>query len=195
MNIPIFPLSIYLLPQGITRLRIFEQRYLNMVKNANDTKGFVISYYQNLPNQPIENQIAPWGSWVEIVNFMQGDDGILIIDVKCKSLVTIKSTSFNDEQLMLGEVTVQPHWADKQDQYATTTLSQQLALQLQQVFSDNKPLADLYQQVFVDDDHWVCARWLELLPLPFADKSLFSQQDSFNQALDCISNILIEEKV
>ena len=82
MNIPIFPLSIYLLPQGITRLRIFEQRYLNMVKNVHKTNGFVISYYQDSPNLDIESKISAWGSWVEIVNFMQGDDGILVIDVK-----------------------------------------------------------------------------------------------------------------
>lgn len=191
MNIPIFPLSIYLLPQGITRLRIFEQRYLNMVKNVHKTNGFVISYYQDSPNLDIESKISPWGSWVEIVNFMQGDDGILVIDVKCKALVDIQNTSINNEQLMLGEVAVKAHWADSLGKQTQADLSEQL----NKVFSDNKQLADLYQQIFVDDLHWVCARWLELLPLPFVDKSIFCTQDSFNKALEFLSEILIKEKI
>lgn len=193
MNIPIFPLSIYLLPQGITRLRIFEQRYLNMVKNVHKTNGFVISYYQDSPNLDIESKIAAWGSWVEIVNFMQGDDGILVIDVKCKALVDIQNTSINNEQLMVGEVEVRAHWADSLGQQAHA--QSELSGQLRQVFNDNQPLAELYQLIFIDDPHWVCARWLELLPLPFADKSIFSTQDSFNKALNFLSEILIKEKI
>ncbi len=31
VNLPIFPLPVFLLPKGVTRLRIFEERYLKMV--------------------------------------------------------------------------------------------------------------------------------------------------------------------
>ena len=34
IELPLFPLSIFLLPGGITRLRIFEPRYLKMVAIA-----------------------------------------------------------------------------------------------------------------------------------------------------------------
>ena len=190
MKIPIFPLSVYLLPQGITRLRIFEQRYLNMVKNCHNTNGFVISYDQYSSNTNISNSIASWGSWVEIINFMQGDDGILIIDVKCKSLVDIHSTSINSENLMFGEVKLRKHWADTVANQKQAELTQQLI----QVFNEYKQLADLYPQVFQGDAHWVCARWLELLPLTFADKSIFSSKDSFTKTVEFLTQIIIEEK-
>ena len=200
MNIPIFPLPIFLLPQGVTRLRIFEQRYLNMVKNAQNTNGFVISFYRNTMSDNIADKIAPWRSLVEIVNFTQGADGILIIDVKCKSLVTIESTSVDDNNLLHGNVSVKPHWGDLLPIDALQTLDfdvinvDELSQQLNSVFTNNENLNSLYQQQYYENPRWVCARWLEILPLEFLDKSLFSEPDSFLQAADFLNSIIVQKK-
>ena len=43
MKRAIFPLPVFILPEGATKLRIFEQRYLDMVKEAaKDNTGFVV---------------------------------------------------------------------------------------------------------------------------------------------------------
>ena len=69
LNLPIFPLPVFLLPNGITRLRIFEPKYLKMIKIATKGQGFVIT-----PNYKETNSSdVIWGSQVEVINFDQGE--------------------------------------------------------------------------------------------------------------------------
>lgn len=187
MNIPIFPLSIYLLPGGVTRLRIFEQRYLSMIKNANETHGFVISHYQ----KESPNHISEWGSWVDIINFELGDDNVLIIDVKCKGLVNIKQSESSYNQLLWGEVEYMPHWAEDTPELIDNDLS----VALKDVFDSNPDLAEVYQGEFNDDLAWVCARWMELLPLAFKSKDAFAQEYNLKQVVEFLTSILKENAV
>ena len=187
MNIPIFPLAIYLLPGGITRLRIFEQRYISMVKNMNTTQGFVISYYQ----KDKQHHISEWGSWVDLVNFELGDDNILVIDVKCKGLVKIEKSEHLEDKLLWGDVVPITHWADKK----ITISDLEVSGALKQVFEDNLHLSEVYQNKFDDDLSWVCARWVELLPIDFTLKTAFIQEYSFEQALGFLKNLLHENTV
>ncbi|TYK66211.1 LON peptidase substrate-binding domain-containing protein [Colwellia echini] len=106
-TLPIFPLPIFLLPEGITRLRIFEQRYLKMIKIASKGQGFVIW----LNSQESSSPLIKWGSWVEIINFDLGDDGVLEVDVKCKSLVDIISLNKDEDNLHFGVVNEKLHWS------------------------------------------------------------------------------------
>ena len=65
LTLPIFPLPVFILPGGIIRLRIFEPRYLKMIKIATQGEGFVIW----LNPQTSEKPMIKWGSWVEVVKF------------------------------------------------------------------------------------------------------------------------------
>lgn len=186
MTMPIFPLSVFLLPGGVTRLRIFEQKYLSMVKEAEKTQGFVISYYQK--STPFH--ISAWGSWVEIVNFDLGEDNILVIDVKCKCLVKIGQAEYSDNKLLWANVEPMCHWAD------SPVLKKDLRLtsSLKNFFSLHEHLAEVYQGEFKDDLSWVCARWLELIPLSLPSKYLFTQSKSFDDALDFLTSVITENK-
>ena len=57
---------------------LLPHRYLKMIKIAAKGEGFIIC----LNHQDLESSLIKWGSWVEIVNFYQGEDGVLEIDVK-----------------------------------------------------------------------------------------------------------------
>ena len=126
INLPIFPLPIFILPQGITRLRIFEARYLKMVSLAMKNQGFVI-----LSNDKDDKSNASHvGSWVEIINFEQSDDGILLIDVHCKCLVDIQSISQDSMKLHHGDVAPIAHWSEVNLDETTSDLSTSLSLSL-----------------------------------------------------------------
>lgn len=196
MKLPIFPLPIFLLPGGITRLRIFEQRYLNMVRNAEKTKGFAIRYYSSS-----KSFLAPnWASWVEIIDFDMKSDGVLMIDVKCHSLVTILETERNHENLLLATISEKNHWLSdinldglKADIISDMTMATKITLlteQLSWFFNRNPEFDKLYQDKNYQDPYWVCCRWLELLPVNFADKALFVEPSSFPAAIQFIDNIL-----
>ena len=59
MQLGVFPLPIILFPNGITRLRIFEPRYVRLVKQAAAGDGFALSVY--MPNTEFNSsKIAAW---------------------------------------------------------------------------------------------------------------------------------------
>ncbi|WP_281558276.1 LON peptidase substrate-binding domain-containing protein [Thalassomonas sp. RHCl1] len=183
MKIPIFPLPVYLLPGGITQLRIFEQRYLNMVKNANETHGFVIAYV--LDNA----RMSKWGSWVDIIDFDSDEEGLLNITVKCQRLVSISATTKQADKLLFGTVTPMEHWQESADRRDCHFLQQQLKW----LFNEYDALQQLYPTCYFERADWVCARWLELLPVKFEDKSFFARRDSFHMAVAFLNALLGSE--
>ena len=187
INLPIFPLPIFILPQGITRLRIFEARYLKMVSLAMKNQGFVI-----LSNDKDDKSNASHvGSWVEIINFEQSDDGILLIDVHCKCLVDIQSISQDSMKLHHGDVAPIAHWSEVNLDETTSDLSTSLS----KLFSENNELNDLYQKQCFTSGDWVVARWIELIPLKLSEKKIFVAQDSYNQAKQLLQRIILADEL
>lgn len=180
-NLPLFPLDIFLLAGGITRLRIFEERYLKMVSLSASLGGFVISCH----NQREEKQTC-WGSWVEIINFDQGDDGVLEIDVKCKSLVEFSMQQQEKENLQFADVKEIKHWSQKQSNTVLLLLSHSL----NSLFENNVLLDNLYADKFTNNPYWVVSRWLELLPIPINAKSVFVFESSYVEAKKLINSII-----
>ena len=181
-NLPIFPLPIFILPQGVTRLRIFEARYLKMVSVAMRNQGFVIFSIDN------SNEIKAMkvGSWVEVINFDQGDDGILLIDVRCKCLVDIQTITQDKVNLHHGDITPKEHWSD----IGLDETTGELSASLSKLFSENIALDQLYQKQYFSQGDWVVARWMELIPLKLTEKKLFTNQNSFSQAKQLLQRII-----
>jgi len=180
MNIPIFPLSVFMLPEGVTRLRIFEQRYLKMVKLAVKTNGFAI-----MLNSQKEKQ-SPIASWVEITNFDLGNDGILIIDVRCKTLVILSELTIDKDDLIWSDISPVSHWPKVEH----CEITQNFSLLLKSYFEQSEELNSLYSGEFNDQAGWVMARWLELLPINTQDKERFFSEFSFQQAQHFLSDVL-----
>ena len=181
-NLPIFPLSVFLLPEGMTKLRIIEQRYLKMVSIASKGQGFVICAKGD--NKSISD--SPWGSWVEIINFDKAEDGLLEIDVKCKSLVMIKSRETNNDNLHFGDVTEIAHWSQTKVDRSISELS----LCLEDVFDNNEFLDQLYPEKILNNPSWVISRWLELLPVTLDIKASFVVEHNFEEAKDFVQSVI-----
>lgn len=186
ITLPIFPLPVFLLPDGITRLRIFEPRYLKMVTIAMKGHGFVIW----LTHQKQEKQTPEWGSWVEVINFDQGKDGVLEIDVKCKALVNINSIEKNADNLHLGKVCEIFHWSQCIDEKPTTDLQKSL----KEVLLNDAMLSELYAHNQSQSTNWVVARWLEILPVNLAIKSDFVDTHNYDQAKHFVQSIISQDK-
>ena len=182
-NLSMFPLDIFLLPGGITRLRIFEARYLKMVGIASTLGGFIIS-----SNKQAEANSSRWGSWVEIINFDQGDDGVLEIDVKCKSLVELTLTEADIDNLQYADINQMHHWSEKKSNTQLMLLSDSLI----SLFESNHLLNNLYHHKLTDNPYWVVSRWLELLPIPFEVKKDFIYNSSYIEAKKLVNSILIK---
>jgi len=182
INLPVFPLSIFLLPEGMTKLRIFEPRYLKMVSIALKGRGFIIwaNSSHNLLSHPV------WGSWVEIINFDQGADGVLEIDVKCKSLVEIDTVQTDSDNLHFGDIRQIKHWSQKKIDISIADISKSL----EDVFANNTNLNDLYPQKSINKPEWVIARWLELLPVDLDTKASFVVDSNFQKAKNFVTSVI-----
>lgn len=185
LTLPIFPLPVFLLPNGVTRLRIFEPRYLKLVKIATTKQGFVILL--NSESLPLPKII--WGSWVEIINFDQDEGGVLEIDVKCKSLVRLLSIFQTDEELQFSSISEIKHWSQKIERTQFNALS----ASLETVFENNKKLSGLYHHKPTNNTHWVVARWLELLPIKLEIKNTFIYDHNFQEAENFVQSIIIKD--
>lgn len=183
MNLAIFPLPVVLFPGGITRLRIFEQRYLRMVKEAAGEQGFILTVaYPNLPNN-----INDKGSWVKIIDFETLDDGTLGIKIQAQNVVAINTTVVEHDSLLRGETQAVEHWP----QQPHTPKTQALADKLKQVFDSTPELNKLYPQPDYHNANWVCLRWLEILPIDATNKFRFFGPEGFKQAANLLRSIVL----
>ncbi len=172
----IFPLPVFILPQGYTRLRIFEMRYLEMVKESlkNDS-CFVLCLY----DQDAQLNVPEYGCLVEIIDFDKDENDHLLIDVVAKSLVKISNVSQNKINLRHGEVeTVEsPQWLYQSQ--PMTAQNDYLKTSLELVFNQDDEIAALYKHTEFDNLAWVTARWLELLPISYEKKQQLAFSSSF----------------
>jgi Lon protease-like protein len=189
IQLPIFPLDVFLLPEGITRLKIFEPRYLRMISIASKEQGFVIWLNNEMK---LDNHIN-WGSWVKIINFNQDENGILEVDVQCKALVELKTIHTDKDNLHHGSVELLDHWSMNKTESLNDNLPvEELSNSLIAFFNSTSVLSELYQDIPEKNASWVIARWLELLPLELIAKNNFIDKYGFSEAKAFIKSIILK---
>ena len=182
MQLPVFPLPVFLLPGGVTRLRIFEPRYKKLVSIATREQGFALTVYK----PDAEFEVSEWAAWVDIIDFYD-EDGMLHIDVKARSLVSLKQVRFDDDNLRFAHcepINHRPKASSSESHIA-------LADKLEEIFSLNLDIESLYSNPQFQDPNWVCARYLELLPLSMEQKEMFLEPYSFDKAQNFLHTIML----
>lgn len=183
MELAIFPLPVYLLPGGVTQLRIFEPRYVRMVSESfKHGNGFVICVY--LDDE--EYNVPDWGARVEIIDFEQGKDGILHIKVRSEELVDIGAVCVETDGLRKAKCSSRAHWPD----LPMTEDAEGLSALLKEVLTNVDVLNKNYVETDYDNLSWVCRRWLELIPIPMEDKLKFASFNSIGDAKTFLLSIL-----
>lgn len=186
---PVFPLPIFMLCGGVQRLRIFEQKYIDMVANCHQTQGFVIA----LPADIKSSEVSQWGAHVQIVDFDKSDDNILMIDVQANSLVKLSDIKRESNGLLTAQISPLTHWsseyADQGTDIAYLADSEYLSSMLKNLFSENNELNRLYKSFYFESPQWVCARLLEIAPIPLSEKVKFIEEADFAALLKFLRSI------
>ncbi|WP_319554940.1 LON peptidase substrate-binding domain-containing protein [uncultured Vibrio sp.] len=168
-EVMLFPLTSVVLPEGKMNLRIFEPRYIRMVKECcSKNMGFGVCLVGNGGDPKEVGNVSSIGSLVRIVDFETLSDGLLGITVVGEKRFKVQRLRADDDGLRHAEVEWMANWADNGELYSFEGLSQQLAC----IYEEFPQLGSLYEHRFYDDPAWVTQRWLELLPL---DCRLFEQ--------------------
>lgn len=181
--LPIFPLQVFLLPAGKMRLRIFEAKYKKLISIASAKGGFIIK--PRAETETVNN--INIGSLVEVHDFNQGKDGILEVDVYCRSLVSITALKA-DDTLTFGSVESLAHWSQESRGLGSSLSA--LASTLNEVITEDNMLNSLYPDKILTNEAWVIARWLELLPINLTVKNSFFNANGFKHAKGLVESIV-----
>ncbi|MBS7458533.1 LON peptidase substrate-binding domain-containing protein [Coralloluteibacterium stylophorae] len=186
-TLPLFPLNAVLFPGGELGLRIFETRYLDMVRECTrNDHGFGVCLILTGQETGAPAMPAAVGTEARIVDFATTDDGLLAITAQGGRRFRVRRTRVRDSGLVLGDI----------DWCATDTgpallpqhglLSTLLSRLLDVVDSPHARAANLR----LDDAAWVGWRLAELLPLSDAQRQRLLQDEDPHARLDRLVEVL-----
>ena len=103
-SLPLFPLQCVLFPQATLPLRIFERRYLDMVRECmREGRGFGV-----VARFPGDSESEAWharvGTEAIITDFSTLEDGLLGLQTRGQRRFSIAATSARSDGLLVGEV-------------------------------------------------------------------------------------------
>ena len=164
--LPLFPLNTVLFPGGPLSLRIFEPRYLDMVRRCGREQS-VFGVVLILAGAEVGEvtSVAGAGTTARLVDFTTRADGLLGIDCVGEQRFRLLRRWQQPDGLNWAEVEYLP----AEPPCALPAAFQHLAQLLRELLPR---LADAYARVPVryEDAGWVGNRWAELLPLAAAQK-------------------------
>jgi Lon protease-like protein len=179
VELPLFPLNTVLFPRGPLPLRIFETRYVDMVRRCmREGSCFGVVLLQGGGETGPVSGVAAIGTSARIVDFNLLKDGLLGITGRGERRFRVLRLWRQDDGLNMGEV----EWLDPPLSAAAAAIP---------VPPEHRHLADLLRRVLPelgevyagieprpDDADWVGARLVEILPIGLGDKqSLLEMQD------------------
>ena len=182
MKLALFPLNTVMFPGSILPLQIFEQRYLNLIKDCmKQETGFVtvlISEGKEVGSTP---QIYCTGCYVDIIDWDSLPNGLLGISIQAKHRVRLSNSSVKDDGLLLAEAN--PVKSTLDNRPPLPEAFKPLPETLKQLLSH--PFAAQYKdKVDFNNTADVCYRLSELLPISNKQKQLLLETETTEQMLD-----------
>ncbi|MEG2802572.1 LON peptidase substrate-binding domain-containing protein [Stenotrophomonas sp.] len=180
-TLPLFPLHAVLLPGAALGLRVFERRYLDMLRECSrqDT-SFGVCLILDGEETGAPAAPAAYGVEARIEDFDVGADGVLMLRLRGQRRFHVLRTRVRDNGLVLGEVQwrAPDHDDELRPEHALlATVLEHIIEQAGSAFAPRHP-AQLEQAA------WVGWRLAELLPLEESQRLQLLQHDDPHQRLD-----------
>ena len=180
-SIALFPLNIVLFPEGRLPLRIFETRYIDMVRSCmRGNLNFGVVLIRD------GNEVGPAdtfdvGTTAKIVDFHQLSDGFLGLSCVGEQRFRILRRSRQTDGLNLAEV----DWLTPEPVEAVPPRHAHLAELLKTVLPQ---LGEVYTNIpmRLDDAAWVGHRLTEILPIAATEKQFSLELDDPLKRLDML---------
>ena len=196
-SLPLFPLASVLFPDGVLALRVFEVRYLDMVRKCHQTGApfGVVSLTQGSEVRRAggpEEQFHDVGTLAVIEQLASPQPGL--ITLVCKGTERFRITQRN--HLVHGLWIASVSQLDRdlsipipEDLKKTATALTQVLHTLHARDALN-PAAKLPTPEQLDDCGWVANRWCELLPVPMELKQRLMELDNPLVRLELVGDVL-----
>lgn len=186
-EIPLFPLNTVLFPGGQLQLRIFEPRYLDLVRECTRT-GSSFGVCQILDGHEAGAPAMPAavGTLARIVDFSYREDGLLGITTEGGSRFRVVRTRVRSDGLLRGEV--EP-WLDEETQQVPVEFAL-LQTILERLIETIGPQWRNAERSLYDDASWLGFRLAELLPLAGEEQQRLLEMVDPLQRLAAVRDIL-----
>ena len=197
-KIPLFPLGTVLFPDGVIALKIFEARYLDMIKQClrDKTEFGVVSI---IKNSEVDDQGSPpTFSNIGTLALIEDFDPVQPALYMTKSFGTqrfkLLSSTQQDNGLWVGEVELldkDPLVPVPQEHHGVAKLLDEIisVIQSEDLLGD----APFKKPFKTDDCGWVSNRLAELLPISLAQKNHLLAQTNPRIRLDLITEIIEDD--
>lgn len=167
IEIPLFPLRTVLFPDGHLPLRIFEQRYLSMVRDcARNDSGFGVCLIIEGEEAIAPVRTARVGTLARIIDWYTLEDGLLGVSATGTRRFLLLQTRRQEDGLQLGTVDWLPEPPPQAVPESYFVLSQVLGRFMDKL-GPNYPS---WSPERLDDAVWLGYRLSELLPLSAIEK-------------------------
>jgi uncharacterized protein len=208
VELPLFPLSTVLFPGGTLPLRIFEARYMDMVKAAVKHKsvfGIVLIASGKEAGNEAGNATTPerTGCTARIEAMDMNEPGILLVNVRGEQRFTIQDTKRLANGLLIGKVQM-----IAADAFSAITgefdacrkllerIIHDMEAELEALPQAERALAQrLPLPHYMDDAGWVANRITEVLPVPNAAKQKLMELQDPVARLSIVRQFLRDKKV
>jgi Lon protease-like protein len=184
-EIPLFPLKTVLFPGGPLPLRIFEARYIDMVKRClREQHGFGVVLIRE-GEETGATEFHQVGTIARIVDFHAMPDGLLGLMTRGEQRFRVQSHVRQRDGLNVGTVNL----------YEVETV--------QPLAAEFRPLAELLEKLWpelgetyasverhFDDAHWVSFRLAEILPLTAPSRQYCLELENAEERLKLLSSVI-----
>ena len=193
-TLPLFPLRTVLYPGGVLPIKIFEQRYIDMVKRslAHDEAFGVclLPHGEEVAPAGATQSFAMIGTLARIVRWDMPQLGILHVTVRAGERFRVTRHRVEANGLVVADVSpLAPEPAVAMgDEYAP--LANLLRVIAERIGEANFPAVHAY-----DDGSWVGYRLAEVLPLPLHIKQTMLEVNDAGVRLKVLREFLVQQKL
>ncbi|WP_223621001.1 LON peptidase substrate-binding domain-containing protein [Lysobacter sp. ESA13C] len=186
-SLGLFPLHTVLVPGAALGLRVFERRYLDLVRDCGrQGRGFGVCLIIDGHEAGAPAAAAAYGTEAVIEDFGTGEDGLLTLRVRGVRRFHAERVRVRDNGLQVAEVqwcAPEPSEVVRPEHSLLVTLLEHL---LEQIGGEHAKAP----RSCMDDAAWVGWRLTELLPLSLTQRQALLQMDGPHQRLEHLLTVL-----
>lgn len=188
--LPLFPLRTVLVPGATLGLRVFETRYLDLVRDCGRSgTGFGICLILDGEEAGAPAMPAAFGTEARIEDFGSTDDGLLTLRVRGARRFHVLRTRVRSNGLIVAEIEWRAPDPDDELRPQHAVLGIVLQRILEQVGGEHAQAPPAR----FDDAAWVGWRLIELLPLALPQRQALLQEDDPHARLDDLLRLVSAE--
>ncbi|MET0328809.1 MAG: LON peptidase substrate-binding domain-containing protein [Luteimonas sp.] len=186
-SLPLFPLRTVLVPGAALGLRVFEPRYLDMIRECGRRgTGFGICLILDGEEVGVPATPAGVGTGAVIEDFDVGADGILALRVRGTRRFHVKRTRVRDNGMIVADV----DWCAADSDVDLQPEHALLGVVLRKILERIDGADQTFPEPHFDNAAWVGWRLAELLPLEQADRQLLLQEDDPDERLATLLRLI-----